>query len=47
MSNVRPGGGAANTSGWAHEVPLGPPPGINYVDALCIADDIKGRAGKK
>src|SRR5262249_2873738 len=48
MSNVRgtvgvPGSG----TGWAREVPLSNPPGINYVDALCIADDIKGRAGKR
>jgi hypothetical protein len=31
------GGGPANVpgsgTGWAHETPIGPPPGINYVDA--------------
>jgi len=37
-----PGGG----TGWVNSSPLSPPPGINYVDALCIADDIKSR-GKK
>jgi hypothetical protein len=43
LTGVRPGGG----SGWTREVPLSPPPGIHMVDALCIADDVKQRAGKK
>jgi hypothetical protein len=34
---------AGDGSGWAHETPIGPPPGIHMVDALCIADDIKNR----
>jgi hypothetical protein len=41
VSNVRTGGGG---SGWAHEVPLSNPPGTNWVDALCIADDVKQRS---
>jgi len=31
-------------SGWAKERPLGPQPGINYVDAIAIADDVRQRA---
>ena len=43
-SDVRaPVGG---TPGWREATPLGPQPGINYVDALCIADDVKQRAAK-
>jgi hypothetical protein len=41
VSNVR---GAGGGSGWAREIPLGPPPGIQYVDAQLIADDVKQRA---
>ena len=45
------GGGPANVSGsgtgWAHETPLGPPPGINWVDAQLIADDVKQRSKDK
>jgi hypothetical protein len=38
-SNV-PGSG----TGWAHETPLGPPPGLRYVDAQLDAQDNKDRA---
>jgi hypothetical protein len=45
------GGGSANVpgsgTGWAHETPIGPPPGINYVDAQLIADDVKQRSKDK
>jgi hypothetical protein len=41
MSSVHPGGGG---SGWRDAVPLGPQPGINYVDAICVADDVRQRA---
>ena len=34
-------------SGWRNAAPLAPPPGINWVDAQCIADDIKQRSEKK
>jgi hypothetical protein len=42
------GGGPANVpgsgTGWAHETPIGPPPGIRYVDAQLDAQDAKDRA---
>jgi hypothetical protein len=42
------GGGSANVpgsgTGWAHETPIGPPPGIRYVDAQLDAQDAKDRA---
>jgi len=45
------GGGSANVpgsgTGWAHETPIGPPPGINWVDAQLIADDVKQRSKSK
>jgi hypothetical protein len=45
------GGGPANVpgsgTGWTHETPLGPPPGINWVDAQLIADDVKQRGKEK
>jgi hypothetical protein len=45
------GGGLANVpgsgTGWAHETPIGPPPGINWVDAQLIADDVKQRSKGK
>jgi hypothetical protein len=34
-----PGGG----KGWVEPTPLGPPPGIHWVDAQLIADDVKQR----
>jgi hypothetical protein len=30
-------------SGWRESAPLSNPPGINYVDAICIADDVRQR----
>ena len=39
MSNVRLGGG-----GSGHVVPLGPPPGIQHVDAIVEADTARQRA---
>ena len=42
------GGGSANApgsgTGWAHETPIGPPPGLRYVDAQLDAQDAKDRA---
>jgi hypothetical protein len=46
LTGVRPAGGS-NTPGWRNPAPLSNPPGIRMVDALCIADDVKQRAGKK
>jgi hypothetical protein len=44
------GGGPANVpgsgTGWAHETPIGPPPGINYVDAQLDAQDARDRADR-
>jgi hypothetical protein len=36
VSNVR-------GSGWAREIPIGPPPGVNYADRLMDAQDAKDR----
>ena len=47
ISAVRGAGVPGGGTGWAREVPLSSPPGINYVDALCIADDVRQRAEKK
>jgi hypothetical protein len=38
---------AGDGSGWAREIPIGPPPGINWVDAQCIADDVRQRSKDK
>jgi len=42
------GGGQANVAGsgtgWAHETPIGPPPGLRYVDAQLDAQDARDRA---
>jgi hypothetical protein len=42
------GGGPANVpgsgTGWAHETPIGPPPGLRYVDQQLDAQDAKDRA---
>jgi hypothetical protein len=42
------GGGPANVpgsgTGWAHETPIGPPPGIRYVDAQLDAQDARDKA---
>jgi hypothetical protein len=44
-SNVVRGGNVAGSgTGWAHETPLGPPPGIRYVDQQIDAQDAKDRA---
>ena len=41
------GGGSANVpgsgTGWAHETPLGPPPGVAQADRLMDAQDAKDR----
>jgi len=34
-------------TGWSEPRPLGPPPGIAYVDAQLIADDVKQRSKSK
>jgi hypothetical protein len=48
VTSVHPGGGAAvNTTGWREPTPIGPPPGIAWVDAICIADDVRQRKEKK
>jgi hypothetical protein len=36
-----------NATGWRDAAPLGPVPGINYVDAIVVADDARQRAEKK
>ena len=42
------GGGSANApgsgTGWAHETPIGPPPGLRYIDAQLDAQDARDRA---
>jgi hypothetical protein len=47
VTRVHPGGGAAGIpgggTGWRDAAPLGPPPGINYVDRLIDAQDAKDR----
>jgi hypothetical protein len=44
LSNVR---GTGRGLGWSEPTPLGPPPGIDLVDAQLIADDVRQRAEKK
>ena len=39
VSNVRGAGGP-----WQHEIPIGPPPGVNYADRLMDAQDARDRA---
>jgi hypothetical protein len=43
---VSGGGGPlpSPTPGWVDPAPLGPPPGIHWVDAQLIADDVKQRS---
>ena len=43
------GGGPSpsSTPGWVEPTPLGPPPGINWVDAQLIADDVRQRSKDK
>lgn len=43
VSNVRGTGG----SGWVEPRPLSNPPGVNWVDAQCIADEVRQRAELK
>ena len=42
------GGGPANVpgsgTGWAHETPIGPPPGVAQADRLMDAQDARDRA---
>jgi len=42
------GSGPANVpgsgTGWAHETPIGPPPGLRYIDAQLDAQDARDRA---
>jgi hypothetical protein len=46
---VTGGGGPppSSTPGWSEPRPLSNPPGINWVDAQCIADDVKQRSKDK
>jgi hypothetical protein len=44
VSNVRPAGGGR---GYVEPTPLSNPPGTPWVDALCIADDVRQRAERK
>jgi hypothetical protein len=39
--------GPSSTPGWIDPTPLGPQPGINWVDAQMIADDVRQRAELK
>jgi hypothetical protein len=46
-SQQHPAGSVAASgsgTGWAHETPIGPPPGLRYVDAQLDAQDAKDRA---
>src|SRR5215472_6830038 len=48
VTSVHPGGGAAvNTTGSVDPRPLRPPPGIEWVDAIAIADEVRQRAELK
>jgi hypothetical protein len=40
----RPANVAGSGTGWAREVPIGPPPGLRYVDQQLDAQDAKDRA---
>jgi hypothetical protein len=50
LSGIHPGGGAripaGGGTGWRDAAPLGPPPGINYVDRLVDAQDARDRAAR-
>jgi hypothetical protein len=46
QGSPRPAEGA-NTTGWRDATPLGPQPGIAWVDAIAIADDVRQRKEKK
>jgi hypothetical protein len=44
-SSAGPGGGVAGSgTGWAHEIPLGPPPGVAVCDRLMDARDAGDKA---
>jgi len=47
MSNVHPSGVPGGGTGWQAPTPLSPPPGIQWVDAQLIADDVKQRSKGK
>src|SRR6516164_2955453 len=36
--------GTGGLVGWQHEIPIGPPPGVNHADRLMDAQDAKDRA---
>jgi hypothetical protein len=42
-TSTGPGIPGSNTSGWQAPTPLGPPPGIGYVDRLCEVDSARQR----
>jgi hypothetical protein len=46
VTSVHPHGGPlpSPTPGWRDAVPLSNPPGVNWVDAIAIADDVRQRA---
>jgi hypothetical protein len=46
-TSERGGNVPGSGTGWAHEVKLGPPPGIQHVDAQLIADEVRQRAELK
>jgi hypothetical protein len=45
--DVRETGGKSSTPGWVDPTPLSPPPGIEWVDAQLIADEVRQRAELK
>jgi hypothetical protein len=49
MIPEQPSKGSASSpgTGWRDATPISPPPGINWVDAQCIADDVRQRAELK
>ena len=36
-----------HTNGWVETKPLAPPPGINLIDRMCLAQDAKDRAARR
>ena len=45
ITSSHPGGGAAgNGTGWAREIPLGPPPGVRWLDRQVDAQDARDKA---
>jgi len=47
VSNVHTGGAPGGGTGWSEPRPLSNPPGINWVDAQLIADEVRQRAELK